>query len=244
MSTYLPIILPHASIYLLSFGLVASKVDEMASVSFDHRPRRGGRGIKLNLGPWAYYISVGMTEVKELIKKICLLGDAAVGKTSLIRRYVYSSFDDKYITTIGTKVTKKSLVFKHPTQDMRVRISLLIWDILGQKEYSRLHPVYYQGAEGGLVVSDGTRPATLKNMEEWAEGFQKTVGRVPLVFLINKSDLIDIATFDSSEAEAIARKYNSPLYFTSAKTGDNVERSFLELGNTLTYSFFKKINVL
>jgi 50S ribosomal subunit-associated GTPase HflX len=81
-------------------------------------------------------------------------------------------------------------------------------------------------------------------MDEWAEGFQKTVGRVPLVFLINKSDLIDIATFDSSEAEAIARKYSAPLYFTSAKTGDNVERSFLELGNTLTYSFFKKINVI
>lgn len=187
---------------------------------------------------------VGMTEVKELIKKICLLGDAAVGKTSLIRRYVYSSFDDKYITTIGTKVTKRSLVFKHPSQDLKVRISLLIWDILGQKEYSRLHPVYYQGAEGGLVISDGTRPATMKNMDEWAEGFQKTVGRVPLVFLINKSDLIDIATFDSSEAEAIARKYNAPLYFTSAKTGDNVERSFLELGNTLTYSFFKKINLM
>ena len=187
---------------------------------------------------------VGMTESKELIKKICLLGDAAVGKTSLIRRYVYSSFDDKYITTIGTKVTKKSLVFKHPSQDLRVRISLLIWDILGQKEYSRLHPVYYQGAEGGLVVSDGTRPATFRSMDEWAVGFQKTVGRVPLVFLINKADLLDIATFDSTDADAIARKYGAPLYFTSAKTGDNVERSFLELGNTLTYTFFKKINVM
>ncbi len=185
-----------------------------------------------------------MTEAKELIKKICLLGDAAVGKTSLIRQYVYSSFDDKYITTIGTKVTKKTLVFKHPNQDMKVRISLLIWDILGQKEYSRLHPVYYQGAEGGLVVSDGTRPATLKSMEEWAKGFQKTVGKVPLVFLINKSDLFDIESFDASEAERIAKLYNGSLYFTSAKTGTNVERSFLELGNTLCYSFFKKINAL
>ncbi|TRO50712.1 GTP-binding protein [Candidatus Bathyarchaeota archaeon] len=187
---------------------------------------------------------VGMTETKELIKKICLLGDAAVGKTSLIRRYVYSSFDDKYITTIGTKVTKKSLVFKHPSQDMKVRISLLIWDILGQKEYSRLHPVYYQGAEGGLVVSDATRPATIKSLEEWAVGFQKTVGSVPLVFLINKVDLVDRDAFDLSEAQAIADKYNARLYFTSAKTGENVERSFLELGNTLTYTFFKKINAI
>lgn len=187
---------------------------------------------------------VGMTETKELIKKICLLGDAAVGKTSLIRRYVYSSFDDKYITTIGTKVTKKSLVFKHPSQDMKVRISLLIWDILGQKEYSRLHPVYYQGAEGGLVVSDATRPATIKSLEEWAIGFQKTVGSVPLVFLINKVDLVDRDAFDMTEAQAIADKYNARIYFTSAKTGENVEKSFLELGNILTYTFFKKINAI
>lgn len=185
-----------------------------------------------------------MTETKELIKKICLLGDAAVGKTSLIRRYVYSSFDDKYITTIGTKVTKKSLVFKHPSQDMKVRISLLIWDILGQKEYSRLHPVYYQGAEGGLVVSDATRPATIKSLEDWAVGFQKTVGNVPLVFLINKSDLVDKNTFDLSEAERIAQRFGGRVYYTSAKTGENVEKSFLELGNILCYTFFKKINVL
>ena len=185
-----------------------------------------------------------MTETKELIKKICLLGDAAVGKTSLIRRYVYSSFDDKYITTIGTKVTKKSLVFKHPSQDMKVRISLLIWDILGQKEYSRLHPVYYQGAEGGLVVADATRPATIKSLEEWATGFQKTVGSVPLVLLINKADLIDKSTFDLSEAERIAKKFNAHLHFTSAKTGENVEASFLELGNILCYSFIKKINLI
>lgn len=187
---------------------------------------------------------VGMTETKELIKKICLLGDAAVGKTSLIRKYVYSSFDDKYITTIGTKVTKKSLVFKHPSQDMKVRISLLIWDILGQKEYSRLHPVYYQGAEGALVVADATRPATIKSLEEWAIGFQKTVGTVPLIFLINKVDLIDRDAFDLTEAQAIADKYNARIHFTSAKTGENVEKSFLELGNILTYTFFKKINAI
>ncbi|NIP36644.1 MAG: GTP-binding protein, partial [Thermoplasmata archaeon] len=98
-----------------------------------------------------------------------------------------------------------------------------IWDILGQKEYSRLHPVYYQGAEGGLVVSDATRPATIKSLEEWAVGFQKTVGNVPLVFLINKVDLVDRDAFDLTEAQAIADKYNARLYFTSAKTGENVE---------------------
>ena len=74
--------------------------------------------------------------------------------------------------------------------------------------------------------------------------FQKTVGRVPLVLLINKADLIDKSTFDLSEAERIAKKYNAHLYFTSAKTGESVEKSFLELGNTLCYTFFKKINAI
>ena len=99
-----------------------------------------------------------MTTNREIIKKICLLGDAAVGKTSLIKRYVYSMFDDKYITTIGTKVTKKSITYTKQAagQATEIRLTLLIWDILGQKQYSRLHPVYYQGAVRRPWSSRGT----------------------------------------------------------------------------------------
>jgi small GTP-binding protein len=175
-----------------------------------------------------------MAVAKDIIKKICLLGDPAVGKTSLIRRFVFDMFDDKYITTIGTKVTKKTVEVKagSPTgQD--VKITLLIWDILGQREYARLHPVYYQGAEGALIVCDATRPETIRNLPTWSTSFTKVVGKVPIIFLINKSDLIDMNEFDTVDMESISETYASPFYFTSARTGDNVADVFYEISKLL-----------
>jgi len=172
---------------------------------------------------------------KDIIKKICLLGDPAVGKTSLIRRFVFDMFDDKYITTIGTKVTKKTVEVDReiPAGTMHVKITLLIWDILGQREYARLHPVYYQGAEGALIVCDGTRDETIRNLPTWTTSFQKVVGQVPVLYLINKTDLIDMNTFPTADVEGISETYRAPFYFTSARTGDNVGDAFTEISKLL-----------
>lgn len=186
-----------------------------------------------------------MTASREIIKKICLLGDAAVGKTSLIKRYVYSMFDDKYITTIGTKVTKKSLPFDKTADGskLEIRLTLLIWDILGQKQYSRLHPVYYQGAEGALVVCDGSRPETLSSLDEWAKTFQEVVGPVPLIFLVNKADLVDQKAFDASHVNGLCQQYRGKWLFTSAKDGLNVDKAFHELGDELCNRYLEKTKV-
>lgn len=186
-----------------------------------------------------------MTTNREIIKKICLLGDAAVGKTSLIKRYVYSMFDDKYITTIGTKVTKKSLAYSktYNGQQTDIRLTLLIWDILGQKQYSRLHPVYYQGAEGALVVCDGSRPDTIGSLDEWAKTFQEVVGPVPLIFLINKADLFDQKTFDLKQVNALCAQYKARWQFTSAKDGLNVDKGFADLGDDLCNRYLEKTKV-
>jgi small GTP-binding protein len=183
-----------------------------------------------------------VTTNREIIKKICLLGDAAVGKTSLIKRYVYSMFDDKYITTIGTKVTKKSISYSKPFggQTTEIRLTLLIWDILGQKQYSRLHPVYYQGAEGALVVCDGSRPETISSIDEWAKTFQEVVGPVPLIFLINKADLFDQKAFDASAVNKLCTQYKARWLFTSAKDGLNVDKSFTDLGDDLCTRYLEK----
>lgn len=175
-----------------------------------------------------------MGAVKDIIKKICLLGDPAVGKTSLIRRYVFDMFDEKYITTIGTKVTKKTVTIE--SQDPAkptYKITLLIWDILGQREYARLHPVYYQGAESALIVCDGTRQETIRSLPTWGKSFTQVVGNVPLIFLVNKTDMIDHATFDSTELDRASAEYHSPHYFTSAKSGDNVELAFFQISKLL-----------
>ena len=183
-----------------------------------------------------------MTTSREIIKKICLLGDAAVGKTSLIKRYVYSMFDDKYITTIGTKVTKKTISYSktHGGQAAEIRLTLLIWDILGQKQYSRLHPVYYQGAEGALIVCDGSRPETIQSLEEWTKTFQEVVGPVPLIYLMNKADLFDQQTFDAKLVNALCTQYKARWMFTSAKDGLNVDSGFTQLGDELCNRYLEK----
>ncbi len=181
-----------------------------------------------------------MPEIKEVIKKICLLGDPAVGKTSLIRRYVFDQFDDKYIMTIGTKVTKKSVSIPKPELNQEFKLTMLIWDILGQKEYSRLHPVYYQGAEGALIVCDYTRRETLDSLPEWASSFMKVVGDVPIMFLVNKSDLVEKAAFSEKDVQEASNVFGNTYLMTSAKTGLNVESSFKAIGESLVNAFLAK----
>jgi len=168
-------------------------------------------------------------QTKQFQKKICLLGDGAVGKTSLIRKYVLDVFDDKYISTVGTKLSRKEIVFDVPEKEMKVAMTLMIWDIVGQKEYQKLHLMYFQGANGAIVVSDVTRKETLDNCVTWAESIRGAVGDLPLIFLANKSDLKEQAEFGEAELAEVAAKYGSKYYMTSAKSGLNVEETFLRL---------------
>ncbi len=164
----------------------------------------------------------------KYIIKLCLLGDGAVGKTSLVRRYVFDVFDDKYLMSFGTKVTKKSMKIGE------VDLDLMIWDILGQKSQEALHAAYYRGAAGALAVCDFTRPETLKNLKTWIGSFRSVVGEMPIVVLANKSDLEKKYSF--SEAEAFGSSIGCPVIETSAKTGLNVEKAFLEIGTKLLES--------
>ncbi|MEW5759389.1 MAG: Rab family GTPase [Candidatus Thermoplasmatota archaeon] len=169
---------------------------------------------------------------REVIKKICLLGDGAVGKTSLIRKYVYDMFDDKYITTIGTKVTKKSIILRWKGEE--IKMTLMVWDILGQKEHLSLHRVYYQGAEGALIVADATRVETIDSLPMWTDSFISVVGNKPFIFLLNKIDLISPNTYDYSKIENVSKRYNTHYMVTSAKVGLNVDKAFTGIGVKLT----------
>lgn len=174
-------------------------------------------------------------------KKIVLLGDSAVGKTSLIRRYVFDKFDDTYITTIGSKVTRKELMIRKG--DRKVELNLIIWDILGRRGYTSIHARTFAGVHGAFLVSDLTRRETLASLERyWIPLLFKVVEYVPLVFVCNKNDLMNEVEFDLEDLDAIASRYNigfedelpenlSPSYSTSAKTGSNVEKAFESLGH-------------
>lgn len=174
-------------------------------------------------------------------KKIVLLGDSAVGKTSLIRRYVFNQFEDSYIATIGSKVTMKELKIKRPERTVNLR--MMIWDLIGREGYHALHARTFVGVHGALLVSDLTRKETLESLERyWIPFLFKIVEDVPLVFVCNKSDLKGEYEFDPDELVDIAKRYNGhverilpsglePNYSTSAKDGSNVEKAFLSLGH-------------
>ncbi|UCE74508.1 MAG: GTP-binding protein [Methanomassiliicoccales archaeon] len=168
----------------------------------------------------------------EVQKKIILLGDAAVGKTSLIRKFVVDKYDDKYITTIGTKVTAKALQVE--MNERVFYLKLQIWDILGQKGYSKLYNSCFRGANGVFLVADITRKHTLDSIEAyWIPKVQNIIGNLPFVILANKCDLINDAKFTAKDLREFASRYKAPFYLTSAKNGENVKRAFYILAKRM-----------
>ena len=172
-------------------------------------------------------------KLTEVIKKVCMLGYPAVGKTSLVHRFVFDLFDDKYLATIGTKIMKKTMTLQYPENGLEVRLTLLIWDITGHKKHMSIHPTYYEGAEGALIVGDATRPETIQDMRSWIDGLRTVTGKVPMVLLVNKCDLMANVPFNPKLIESITADYGASYERTSAKTGDNVERAFTVLGEQL-----------
>ncbi len=168
----------------------------------------------------------------EILKaKVCLVGDLAVGKTSLIRRFVLEAFDDKYQTTLGAKVTKKVLQIPMPEHDIEARMDLTIWDIMGQPGFQELlRDAYFYGARGILAVADLTRRSTLIDLAGWIDAVEKVVGRIPILIVINKSDLEAQADFGDKAIHGVADAYHAEFLRTSAKTGEGVEEGFGRLG--------------
>jgi small GTP-binding protein len=169
---------------------------------------------------------------KYIKRKVLLLGDGAVGKTSLIRKFVMDRFDDKYIATIGTKVTKKELEFEDKGET--VYITLMIWDVLGQKDYKSVQTASFKGADGVILVCDMTRKDTLPSLEDyWLKGLGNNLSNLQMIFVANKSDLVDDAEFSLDDLGEMASYYDSVFFSSSAKTGENVEELFLTLGRKL-----------
>ena len=153
--------------------------------------------------------------------KIVFLGEGAVGKTSLVGRYVYDSFEGDYLATIGTDIHVKIVDVKD------TRVKLVIWDIAGQDNFAQLRRAYYMNASGAFFVFDTTRPETIRRIDDWINALYAVTGEIPLVILENKTDLE--SGLDDAERDSIAAKYNTPILKTSAKEDVNVEEAFREV---------------
>ena len=173
-------------------------------------------------------------DVRRMKMKICLVGEAAVGKTSLIRRFVLDDFDDKYIQTLGTKVSKKEMTMAHPYGEGELKVDMTIWDIMGQKGFRELlKEAYFYGAKGVIAVCDVTRKTTLDDLDDWIEGVYSVTGKIPIQFMANKWDLKDQAELGEEELVQATKAYDSPFFLTSAKTGENVESAFQNLAERI-----------
>jgi small GTP-binding protein len=172
--------------------------------------------------------------------KVCLVGDKAVGKSSLIRRYVKDQFDDGYLKTMGSKVSKKTFVVKHPRSGKEISVDMTLWDIMGNKGLADLlMSSYVHGAQGIIAVCDVTRKSTLEGLDEWINDGMEVAGEVPIHVLVNKADQHNDFEFDRDEVVE-RTEMDSGVTFTSALTGDNVETAFHDLAISILESHQEK----
>ena len=159
-------------------------------------------------------------------KKICILGAAGVGKTSLTAQFVYRKFSEKYLSTMGVKIDRKIV------QVEGRQVTLMIWDIHGEEKFKKITTHYLRGAAGILTVIDGTRPETLQTAHDILARVRQDIGDIPNIFLLNKSDLKD--AWDIQESHILElQAYHHPIHTTSAKTGEHVQQAFEELAAML-----------
>lgn len=161
-----------------------------------------------------------------LQKKICMLGAFAVGKTSLVSRFVHSMFSEKYHTTVGVKIDKKVVELEETS------LAMVLWDLHGEDRFQKVRDSYLRGMSGFLLVVDGTRRSTLNTARVLRERAEDVVGGVPFVLVLNKGDLREEWEVEEEDLTQLQEE-GWPLIETSAKTGVGVEEAFIWLAGKL-----------
>ena len=158
--------------------------------------------------------------------KVVLAGEGAVGKTTLINRFVSGAFTTDYKATIGVQIFSKNLLLN----DREVKLQ--IWDLAGQTLFRKFRTRFFQNSKGALLVFDLTVPISLINLKNWITDIKQTVGDIPFILIGNKNDLTNLQSISREEIVDFLNSNNSDIkayYDTSALTGENVEQSFLDL---------------
>lgn len=154
-------------------------------------------------------------------KKIVIVGHFGVGKTSLTKQFVSSIFSEKYLTTIGVNIEKKTI------DTSKGSVNLILWDIAGEEELDTIKTSYLKGAHAYILVTDLTREITYSKIDHDKLYMSKIVGEIPHLIIGNKSDLLS-----KIQVEQIKTKYNID-YISSAKSGENVDAFFSDIAEQL-----------
>ncbi|MHA1381537.1 MAG: Rab family GTPase [Candidatus Helarchaeota archaeon] len=165
--------------------------------------------------------------------KILLLGDGAVGKTSLLRRFIDNTFDPDYKGTIGVQFMTREVIINDNI------IKLVIWDVAGQAKMASFRHLYYKDAEGIILVYDTTRRETFENLDKWVlDAIKYTNIDTKIAVLANKKDLEHLRNVLTNEGEKYSNHRSAVIFSeTSAKTGENVENAFIALARHIMSSY-------
>jgi len=167
-----------------------------------------------------------MPNVQRMKTKLVLMGESGVGKTSLVRRFFMNEYEDAYLRTVGTRVSKIELVVPHGP-DTEVHMDMSIFDIMGEKGFRDLvREAYYHGAQALMAVCDLTRKDSLDALTEWIPAALEVTGDVPLYLVVNKRDLEPQRAISEEEIRRAAEAHRAPYVLTSARTGEFVEDVF------------------
>ncbi len=162
------------------------------------------------------------------LKKVCLLGDFGVGKTSLVHRFVHGIFEEKYLSTIGVTISQKDVVTK---SDLAVR--LILWDLSGNDKFTGNRASYLSGASGSFLVCDLSRENTFESIKEYLERFKEVCPNAGGNIIGNKADLLSSTHESKIKFVELAQETGLPYFLTSAKTGINMDTAFQTLAQTM-----------
>jgi small GTP-binding protein len=172
--------------------------------------------------------------MQQLIrKKICILGSFGVGKTSLVRQYVFKKYEEQYLSTIGVQITQKDLEIFAPAKQQNIAIKLILWDLAHIEQYDKVIENYFRGANGAIIIFDLTRMQTFAEIEHYLSHFLNINPESKLVLVANKCDLIEKNVINLEQLLQFGKMYRAPHFLTSAKTGENVEEVFIKMAKLL-----------
>ncbi len=169
------------------------------------------------------------------------MGANARCKTNLVRGHVRDAFDDKYISTLGTKVSKKEMLLSGAYARSPITVDMLVWDVLSPKNFRGfLWDAYFHGARGVIAVSDMTRRSTLDDLDEWIQSVRGIIGRVPVVIIGANFDKKDRLEVSEQELVLAAKAHDAPCYFASESSTEPVEAAFRFLADAVLRSMLPR----
>ena len=172
--------------------------------------------------------------------KVCLVGADTGCKTRLVRKHVLENFGDRYIVTLGTKVSKREIRLRTAPVGAPIRVDLLIWDVMSKKGFRELlKEAYFRGARGVLAVSDMTRRDTLADLDDWIRSVETVTGPIPAAIIGANHDRKDRLQVTAEEIAHVAEEHDAACFFASENAGEGVEAAFRYLADTILKSLLE-----